>query len=90
MVTDKVGSSVTFTFTGTKFSVIYKTGPVFGKMDVYVDGKLVGTINQNTGSPLFKQKWSYGGTLAMGTHKLKLVFASPSGGKVSVDAVSIP
>ena len=88
-MTDVVSSSVTFTFTGTKFSIIYKTGPVFGKMDVYVDGKLVGTINQYTGSALFQQKWSYSGTLATGTHKVKMVFASPAGGKVSVDAVSI-
>jgi hypothetical protein len=90
MVTDKVGSSVTFTFSGTKFSIIYKTGPAFGKMDVYIDGKLVGTINQYTGSALFQQKWSYSGTLATGTHKLKMVFASPAGGKTSVDAVSVP
>jgi hypothetical protein len=90
MVTDVVGSSVTFTFSGTKFSIIYKTGPVFGKMDVYVDGKIVGTINQYTGSALFQQKWSYRGTLAVGTHKVKMVFSSPSGGKVSVDAVSTP
>jgi hypothetical protein len=90
MMTDVVGSSVTFTFTGTKFSIIYKTGPVFGKMDVYVDGTLVGTINQYTGSALFQQKWSYSGTLVTGTHKVKMVFASPSGGKNSVDAVSVP
>jgi hypothetical protein len=90
MMTDKVGSSVTFTSSGTKFSVIYKTGPVFGKMDVYVDGKLVGTINQNTGSALFQQKWNYSGMLAAGSHKLKMVFAGPSAGKVSVDAVSVP
>ena len=90
MMSDVVGSSATFTFTGTKFSIIYKTGPVFGKMDVYVDGTLVGTINQNTSTALFLQKWSYSGTLATGTHQVKMVFASPSGGKVSVDAISIP
>jgi hypothetical protein len=89
MMTDVVNSSVTFTFTGTKFSIIYKTGPVFGKMDVYVDGTLVSTINQYTGSALFQQKWSYSGTLATGTHKVKMVFTSPSGGKNSVDAVSV-
>jgi hypothetical protein len=59
-------------------------------MDVYVDGKLVGTINQYTGSALFQQKWSYSGTLATGTHQVKMVFASPAGGKNSVDAVSVP
>ncbi len=89
-VTQIVGSYVNFSFTGQKFSIIYKTGPVFGKMEVYVDGRLLATINQNTSTALFQQKWRYSGTLATGTHKLKLVFVSPSGGKASLDAVSIP
>jgi hypothetical protein len=89
-LTQTVGSSVTFKFTGQKFSVIYKTGPLFGKMDVYVDGKLVGTINQYTSTATFQKKWSYGGTLTTGTHTLKLVYSSPSGARASVDAVSIP
>jgi alpha-L-fucosidase len=89
-LTQKVGSSVTLNFTGQTFSIIYKTGPLFGNMDVFVDGTRVHTLNQNTASPLFQQKWSYGGTLSPGTHTLKLVFASPSNGRVSLDAVSIP
>jgi hypothetical protein len=89
-LTQTLNSSVTFSFTGQKFSVIYKTGPLFGKMNVYVDGTLVGTINQYTATATFQKKWSYGGTLTAGTHKLKLVYASPSGARVSVDAVSIP
>jgi hypothetical protein len=89
-LTQKVGSHVTLNFTGQSFSIIYKTGPLFGKMDVYVDGKLVHTLDQKTPTALFQQKWSYGGTLAAGTHKLKLVFSGPSDARVSVDAVSIP
>jgi hypothetical protein len=89
-LTQKVGSSVTLNFTGQTFSIIYKTGPVFGNMEVYVDGTLVHTLNQNTASPLFQQKWSYPGTLSPGSHTLKLVFASPTSGRVSLDAVSIP
>jgi hypothetical protein len=90
MMTPTVGSSVTFNFTGQKFTVIYKTGPVFGKVDVYVDGILAGTINQSTSTALFQQKWVYSGTLLAGTHQLKMVFSSPAGGKGSVDAVSVP
>jgi hypothetical protein len=89
-LTQKVNSSVTLNFTGQSFSIIYKTGPLFGKMDVFVDGTRVHTLNQNTPSPLFQQKWSYPGTLSPGTHTLKLVFAGPSTGRVSLDAVSIP
>jgi alpha-L-fucosidase len=88
--TQKNGASVTLNFTGQTFSIIYKTDSSFGNMDVYVDGTRVYTLNQNTSSPLFQQKWSYGGTLSAGTHTLKLVFAGPSNGRVSLDAVSIP
>ena len=77
-------------FSGQKFSVIYSTGPAFGKMAIYVDGNLIYTIDQNAATPFFQQKWSYGGTLTAGSHNLKLIFVGPSGGKVSLDAVSIP
>jgi hypothetical protein len=86
-----VGSNVTFTFSGQKFSLIYKTGPLFGKVDIYVDGTRVYTLNQYTSAALYQQKWSYGGTLAAGTHTLKFVYVSgPTDGRVSVDAVSVP
>ena len=89
-LTQTVNSYVTLSFTGQRFSVIYKTGPLFGKMSVYVDGTLVGTIDQYTSTAAFQRRWSYGGTLTNGTHTLKLVYSSPSGARVSVDAVSIP
>jgi hypothetical protein len=90
-LTQIVGSNVTFPFNGQKFSLIYKTGPLFGKMDVFVDGTKVYTLDQNTATAMFQQIWSYGGTLAAGAHQLKLVFLSgPTDGRVSIDAVSIP
>lgn len=89
--TQNIGSSATLTFTGQTFSIIYNTGPRFGHMAVYVDGVLVHTLNQETVTANFQQKWSYGGTLAPGSHTLKLIFASgPPSGRVSLDAVSIP
>ena len=90
-LTQVVGSSATFPFTGTKFSLLYKTGPLFGNMEIYVDGQLLYTLNQNTSTAMFQQKWSYGGTLTSGSHTLKLVFLNgPTDGRVSVDAISIP
>lgn len=89
-LTQTLNSYVTLNFTGQTFSVIYKTGPLFGKMNVYVDGRQVGTIDQYTSTATFQRRWSYGGTLTAGAHTLKLVYASPSGARVSVDAVSIP
>jgi hypothetical protein len=90
-LTQIVNSSVTLSFSGQSFSIIYKTGPLFGKMGVYVDGKLVHTLDQYTSTQTFQKKWTYGTTLAAGAHSLKLVFLSgPTDGRVSVDAVSIP
>ena len=84
------GSYATFSFTGQKFSIIYKTGPLLGKLDVYVDGALVGTVDQKTAADVFQVKWSYGGTLPAGTHQLKLVFSGPASTRATLDAVSIP
>jgi hypothetical protein len=89
--TEVVGSSVKFTFTGKKFTILYKTGPLFGQMDIYVDGKLVHTLNQNTEKEKFLRKWSYPGTLKNGQHTLKLVFKKgPRDGRISIDGISIP
>lgn len=89
--TTRIGSSVTLSFSGQRFSVIYKAGPQFGKMDIFVDGALVYTLDQNAPVDTFQQRWSYGGTLSAGPHQLRLVYSSgSSNGRVSLDAVSIP
>lgn len=89
-LTKVIGSSVTFSFTGQSFTVIYKAGPVLGKMDVYVDGKLIGTLNEYASSPANQKKWKYSGTLATGAHKVKLVLTGPTNARGSIDAISVP
>ena len=76
-LTKKNGASVTFPFTGTSFSIVYKAGKVFGKMKVYVDGVLVGTINQK-GASVHQLRWDYSNKLAPGNHTLKLIFVRVS------------
>ena len=88
--TKVVGSYVTFNFTGQSFTIIYKAGSLYGKMDVYVDGSLIGTINQYASNIVNQKKWVYGGTLATGAHQLKLIYVSPTNSKISLDAVSVP
>ena len=91
-LTKQNGSYVTFAFNGQSFSVIYKSGPAFRKMDVYVDDVLVGTINERTSTSTFQLRWDYPGQLNAGDHVLKLVFATPnSSGKTngSIDAVIV-
>ncbi len=88
--TSQNGSSVTFQFTGQSFSVIYKGGPSYRNMDVYIDGALVGTINQQHDVSTYKARWDYPGQLSAGQHTLKLVFVTPrSSTNGSVDAVIV-
>jgi parallel beta helix pectate lyase-like protein/uncharacterized protein DUF1565 len=91
-LTTRNGSSVTFAFTGQSFSVIYKGGPAFRSMDVYVDNILVATINEKASSSGFQLRWDYPGQLAPGNHTLKLVFVTSSTSDAtngSMDAVIV-
>jgi hypothetical protein len=89
-LTKNNGSSVTLNFTGQSFTVIYKSDPLFGKMDVYVDGNKVGTLNEYAANATYQAKWKYGGTLPIGTHKLQLVFVGSANSRGNLDAVSVP
>jgi hypothetical protein len=75
-ITNVNGASVTFTFTGQSFSILYTGGPDFRKIEVYVDGVLVDKINQKKDSNKFKQRWDFSGSLSPGSHTLKLVFVT--------------
>jgi hypothetical protein len=89
-LTKEVGASVTLPFEGSTFTVIYKSGPLFGNMDVYVDGQLIGTIDQRTDTQQFQNEWHFDGTLAEGPHELKFIFAGSADARVSLDAVIVP
>ena len=85
------GSSVSFTFTGQSFSVLYTGGPAFRSMNVYVDNVLVGKINQNASTRTYRLRWDYTGQLSYGQHVLKLVFVTTkaTNTKGSIDAVIV-
>jgi hypothetical protein len=91
-LTTQNNSSATLTFTGQSFSVLYRGGTAFRKMDVYVDDALVGTIDERMSESSFQQRWDYANQLAPGTHILKLVFVTPNTSnrtKGSIDAVIV-
>ena len=90
-LTTQNGESVTFTFTGQSFSIIYKGGITFSKFDIYVDGTLVGTLNQKLSAATYQKRWDYPGQLGSGNHTLKLVFKVTSStiNKGSLDAVIV-
>ncbi len=84
------GSSVTFPFTGQSFSLIYKGGPSYRKMDVYIDGTLAATIDERHDVSTYKARWDYPGQLSLGQHTLKFVFVTTSSStNGSVDAVIV-
>jgi hypothetical protein len=72
--TKQNGASVTFTFTGQSFSILYKGGISYSKFDMYIDGQMVGTFDEKLDQMTFQKRWDYPGQLAPGQHTLKLVF----------------
>jgi len=84
------GSSVTFNFNGRSFSIFYRGGPKFGKMDVHLDGLLIGTINQKTSSNQYNLRWDYPVQFSQGLHTLKMVYVDDGTTNYgSLDAVVI-
>ena len=86
------GATVTFPFSGKSFSIIYKGGVTFGRLDVYVDGVLVGTLNQKLSAATYQRRWDYPGQLTLAKHTLKLVFRATSTTTISrgsLDAIII-
>lgn len=91
-VTTRNEAFVKLIFTGQSFSILYKGGHAFGKMNVYIDGKMVGTINQQQ-KVASQARWDYPSWLAPGKHTLKLVFVTnkktKNQSRISLDAVII-
>jgi hypothetical protein len=84
------GSSVIFKFTGQSFSIVYKGGPSYRKMNIYVDGALVATLDERLDVSTYKVRWDYPGQFLLGQHTLKLVFVTTSSTtNGSVDAVIV-
>jgi len=89
MVATTQDASVTLTFTGTSFSIIYTNGPKFGKVNVFVDGVPMGSFNQQGRKVHYQQRWDCPKQLTSGTHTLELVFSGPKDTQVSLDAVKV-
>ncbi len=89
MRTTNDGSSVTFTFTGQSFSILFTANPKYGNVDVYVDGIRAGSFSQKALRTLYQQHWDYPGQLTSGTHELKLVFNGSKKAQASFDGVIV-
>jgi hypothetical protein len=86
-----LNSSITLAFTGTSFKVAYLTQAKGGSMQVFVDGKLITTLNQKTSTTQYIQTWRLAAANALpsGKHTLKLVFSAPAGSTITMDRVTI-
>ena len=89
--TTQNGAAITLTFTGQSFSILYKGGITYSKFDIYLDGVLVGMLDQKMSVATYNQRWDYPNQLSMGTHTLNLVFkvTSTKINRGSFDAVII-
>ncbi len=88
-LTTRNDSSMTFNFTGQYFSILYRGGPNYGKMKVYVDGVLVDTLDQMLAKYKSQKRWDYASQLTPGTHTLQLVFVNFGYAPGSIDAVIV-
>jgi len=79
-----VGSSALMVFNGGKFDLYYCTSTAFGKLSVYVDGVLKGSINQYNLTSKCGLKFSF--TLSSGQHAIKFADLSK---KVNIDRIVI-
>jgi C1A family cysteine protease len=82
----KMGNSISFQFSGTGLSIKYMAKPGAGRMDVYVDGKFKGTINQVVGGKAIQKSYELSG-LGSGTHTLTMIQSGGSYG--NLDAVVV-
>ena len=80
-----IGNTATFAFTGTAFKLVYGKNSLSGNLEVWVDGTLVGTINQQ-GVTVWKVQ-SILFSVGPGTHLV--VFRHASGSATNVDAIII-
>jgi hypothetical protein len=88
------GSSVTVTFTGTYLGWIAKTSPVYGIAKVTLDGGDPVFVDLYSADAVWKKPAWDTGTLAAGTHTVKIEWtdtknAAATGFNVSVDAFDI-
>ena len=84
------GTWVTFRFTGQSFSIIYKGGPSYRKMNLYLDGTWIATLDEWHDVSTYQARWDYPSQFPLGQHTLKLVFVTTSSTtNGSIDAVIV-
>ena len=85
------GASATITFTGTRLDYVGMKGITLGKVDIYLDGLRVASIDLHASVATYQVVVWSSGVLKAGTHRVKLVrsSASAAGRFITLDAVDI-
>ncbi len=88
------GASVTVTFEGTYLAWIAKKSPVYGKAEVTLDGRSLGTIDLYSASTEWQQKVWGTGTLESGRHTVTITWTgtknpAATDTNISVDAFDV-
>jgi hypothetical protein len=91
---NSAGSAVTVTFTGTSLVWVAKKSPVYGKAKVTLDGGAPVTVDLYSASTLYQQKVWNSGTLASGTHTVRIEWtglknSAATNTNISVDAFDV-
>ena len=84
--TTDTGESAQVDFTGQQFQLIYLTGPVYGVVDVYVDGVMVASLDQYNANWAFQATWT-SDLFSSGDHSLRL--GNPGGDLINIDAIEV-
>jgi len=87
-------ASLTAEFSGTGVAWIAKKGPTYGKAAVYLDGKLVKTVDLYSAASKYRQTAYSTTSLAPGKHKLVVKVlgsrrAASRGNTIAVDAIDV-
>lgn len=82
-----IGSSLNFTFSGNQFSVIYTGLSNRGILSVYVDGVLIGSVNEYSAQTAWQQRWT--SPLLQGSDAHTVELKHSSGAVVEIDAIEI-
>lgn len=82
----KAANHLSLNFNGTRIKYWFVTGPGMGKVQVFIDGNLMGTANLTRANVLCKP-WT-SPVLAAGDHTLELR-PKPKTGKINIDVITV-
>lgn len=87
-ISNTVGNSVTFTFTGTEVHVFYQAGPSLGNITITIDSFGVGGLPISQAQNTTQIKEWVSDVLSSGTHTV--VIQHNGGGSINIDRIYIP